>query len=152
MSITKNVLPYCILQWKKMRMILMIFDTENWLWKSNFGSFDTSQLHQFSKFKKSLDYADFEAKICLILYPLLENSTTRTTIKPNVGGNWVTDWLLIKKILSLTNFQSFNIFCSRRNPTQKMLIEYGQESVNSLIFDSISWASPAEPSRLCPWR
>ena len=28
--------------------------------------------------------------------------------------------LLIKKILSLTNFQSFNIFCSRKNPTQKI--------------------------------
>ena len=40
MSITPNVL----LNWyssmkKKIRKILMIFDIENWLWKSNFGTF-----------------------------------------------------------------------------------------------------------------
>ena len=40
MSITKNVL----LNWyssmkKKLRKIRMIFDIENWLWKSNFGTF-----------------------------------------------------------------------------------------------------------------
>ena len=28
----------------------MIFDVENWLWKSNFGIFDTFTLHQFAKF------------------------------------------------------------------------------------------------------
>ena len=32
----------------------MIFDVENWLWKSNFGTFDTSPLHQFSKSNNSL--------------------------------------------------------------------------------------------------
>ena len=32
---------------KKMSKIWIIFDIENWLWKSNF---DTSPLHQFSKF------------------------------------------------------------------------------------------------------
>ena len=35
---------------KRLRKIAVIFDIENWLWKSNFGTFDTSLLHQFSKF------------------------------------------------------------------------------------------------------
>ena len=35
---------------KKMRKILMIFDIENWLWNSNFGTFWHSPLVQFSKF------------------------------------------------------------------------------------------------------
>jgi hypothetical protein len=34
MILSKKVL----LKWKKMRKIRMIFDIENWLWKSNFGT------------------------------------------------------------------------------------------------------------------
>ena len=39
-----------ILQWKKMKKIRIIFEIENWLLKSNFGTFDTFPLTQFSKF------------------------------------------------------------------------------------------------------
>ena len=54
MSITKNVLLcwYCSME-KKKRKIPMIFDIENWLWKSK-ALFDTSPLHQFSKFNNFL--------------------------------------------------------------------------------------------------
>ena len=62
MSITTNVL----LNWyssmkKKFRKIPMIFDIENWLWKSNFGTF-------------------WQPKTFLILYPSFENSTTGNAI------------------------------------------------------------------------
>ena len=33
-----------IFQWKKLRKIWMIFDIENWLWKSNFGTFESLPL------------------------------------------------------------------------------------------------------------
>ena len=41
MSITKNVLLNChsYSQWKKMRKISITFNEENWLWKSNLGTF-----------------------------------------------------------------------------------------------------------------
>ena len=39
---------------KKLRKILMIFKIENWLLKLDFGTFDTSSLHQFSKFNNFL--------------------------------------------------------------------------------------------------
>ena len=51
MSITTNVLlnSYSSMK-KKFRKIPMIFDIENWLWKSNFGTFWHLPLLQFSKF------------------------------------------------------------------------------------------------------
>ena len=39
MPITKNVLLNWYSSMKKKRNIRMIFDIENWLWKSNFGTF-----------------------------------------------------------------------------------------------------------------
>ena len=39
MSLTKNVLLNWYSSMKKKRKIWMIFDIENWLWKSNFGTF-----------------------------------------------------------------------------------------------------------------
>ena len=47
---------------KKMRKIWMIFGIENWLWKSNFGTFDTSPLTQFSKFNNFLRVCWFLGK------------------------------------------------------------------------------------------
>ena len=53
----------------------MIFYIENWLWKSNFGSF--WQLNINPKLKIIFfEYVDSQAKIFLILYPPFENSTT----------------------------------------------------------------------------
>ena len=46
----------------KFKKILMIFYTENWLWKSNFGTFDTSPLHQFSKLNNFLWARWFQGK------------------------------------------------------------------------------------------
>ena len=45
----------------------MIFDIENWLWKSNFGTFWQIPI-------------DSKAKIFLILYPPFENSKTPIAI------------------------------------------------------------------------
>ena len=39
---------------KMFRKIRIIFDIVNWLWKSNFGTFDPSPLTQFSKFNNFL--------------------------------------------------------------------------------------------------
>ena len=55
MSITKNVL----LNWyssmkKKLRKIWMIFDIENWLWKSNFGTFWHLSITSILKFNHFL--------------------------------------------------------------------------------------------------
>ena len=58
---------------KKLRKIQMIFDIENWLWKSNFGTF--WHLPHYTNSQNSIIffwYVDF--------YPLLKNSTTRITI------------------------------------------------------------------------
>ena len=71
---------------KKIRKIRMIFDIENWLWKSNFGTFWQLAINpklktQNSKFNNFLWVCWFLGKnIFLILYPLLENSTTRIAI------------------------------------------------------------------------
>ena len=59
----------------------MIFDLENWLWKSNFLTpphYTNSQNSMIS-----FDYRWFLAKTFLILYPSLENSTTVIAIMPN---------------------------------------------------------------------
>lgn len=59
----------------------MIFDTENRLWKSNKATL--CHLPITPILKNSIiffGYADYEAKIFPILYPPIENSTTRTTI------------------------------------------------------------------------
>ena len=45
---------------RKLRKVSMIFDIENWLWKSNFGTF--SPLYQFSKFKYFLWVCWFSGK------------------------------------------------------------------------------------------
>ena len=82
MSITKNVL----LNWyssmkKKLRKIRTIFDIENWLWKLrgwvilHFLTPPHSPNSENSII--SFEYVDSEAKIFLMLYPSLENSTTR---------------------------------------------------------------------------
>ena len=51
---------------KKLRKIQMIFDIENWLWKSNFGIFWQLAITQISII--SFEYVDSQAKIFLILY------------------------------------------------------------------------------------
>ena len=56
MSMKKKVLIF--FNEKKIRKIPIIFDIENWLWKSNFGLFDSLPL-QFSKFG---NYSWFVAK------------------------------------------------------------------------------------------
>ena len=48
--------------------------------ESNFGNFDTSPLHQFSRFNSFLWVCWFWGKNLSIFVPPLENSTTRTTI------------------------------------------------------------------------
>ena len=56
----------------------MIFDVENWLWKSNFGTFwhlPTSYIDSRDTID-SFEYVDSWAEIFLILYPMLENLTT----------------------------------------------------------------------------
>ena len=57
----------------------MIFDIENWLWKSNFGTFWQLAINPKLKTQNSIisfGYVDSYAKIFLILYPPLKNSTT----------------------------------------------------------------------------
>jgi hypothetical protein len=69
---------------QKKALILRFFELESLrAWQYQEGTtpacckiFDSSQLHQFSKFIN----VDFEAKIFLILYPSLENLTTCITI------------------------------------------------------------------------
>ena len=71
---------------KKMRKIQIIFDIENWLWKSNFGqnfgTFDTSPLTQFSKFNNFLWECWFLGKNISNFVPPAWNSTTRIAIIP----------------------------------------------------------------------
>ena len=65
----------------------MIFDVENWLWKSNVGTYWHLSNSQISII--SFGCVDFKAEIFLILYPFLENSTTRIAI-PDVNENKVS--------------------------------------------------------------
>ena len=61
----------------------MIFDIENWLQKSNFGTFWQLAINPKLKTQNtifSFGYVDFWAKICPILCPPFENSTTRSAI------------------------------------------------------------------------
>ena len=58
----------------------MIFDIENWLWKSNCGTFDTFPLQRFSKFNHFPWICWFLDKNFLTLYPSLENLTTHISI------------------------------------------------------------------------
>ena len=43
-----------MLQWNKIRKLRMISEVENWLWKSNFGTFWHLSFNQFSKFNNFL--------------------------------------------------------------------------------------------------
>ena len=64
---------------KKLRKIPMIFDIENWLWKSNFGTFCHLSITPILKIQKfSFGYVDFRQK-----YSSFENSTTSITITDN---------------------------------------------------------------------
>ena len=65
----------------------MIFDVENWLWKSNVGTFWHLSNSPISII--SLGWVDFKAEIFLILYTFLENSTTRIAI-PDVNEDKVS--------------------------------------------------------------
>ena len=60
MAITNNMLLNSFeFNEKKIRKILIIFDKEKWLWKSNFG---TTPLHQFAKFNNFVWVGWFLAK------------------------------------------------------------------------------------------
>jgi hypothetical protein len=82
MILSKNVL----LNWyssmeKKLRKIRMIFDIENWLWKSNFGIFLQLAINPKLKIQQfPFGMLILRQKILLILYPPFENSTTRIAI------------------------------------------------------------------------
>ena len=69
---------------KKMRKIRIV-DIENWLWKSNFGTFWQFAVNPKLKTQNSIisfEYVDSFAKIFPILYPPLTNLTTCITITP----------------------------------------------------------------------
>ena len=69
---------------KKIRMIRMIFDIEI-DFESQMAPFDTFPHYTNSKNSIiSLGYVDSYAKIFIILYPPLENSTTRNAIGHNL--------------------------------------------------------------------
>ena len=72
----------------------MIFGIENWLWKSNFGTFWQLVTNPNLKII-TFEYADYLAKIFLTLYPPFENSTTRTAIM--LSNNYST--VLDKKVV-----------------------------------------------------
>ena len=88
MSIRKNVLLnwYVFFNEKKMRKMPMIFEIENWLWKSNFGAFWQLAVNP---------------KIFLIMYPPFENSTTRIAILSSVLSQRVTAHLDSDYILTM---------------------------------------------------
>ena len=59
----------------------MIFDLENWLWKSDFGTFWHLPITPFLKIQWfPLTTVDFQPKTFLLLYPSFENSTTDIAI------------------------------------------------------------------------
>ena len=62
----------------------MILNVEDWLWKSNFGTFWHLPVSQFAKF--SFDFSYFLAKNLLVLYPSLENSITSIAIMSKMDG------------------------------------------------------------------
>ena len=77
MSITKKCAAKLIIFNEiKLRKILMIFDIENWVWKSNFGTF--WQLTINPKLNHFPWVYEFLGKN--LLYPLFKNSTTRIAI------------------------------------------------------------------------
>ena len=84
----KNVLLSWYSSMKKMRKILIIFDIEKWLWKSNFGTFDTSPLTQFSKFDNFLWVCWFLGKNLSNFVPPFENSTTCIAILQLISYWW----------------------------------------------------------------
>ena len=83
MTITKNLL----LNWhssmkKKFRKIRMIFDVENWLWKSDLGTFWRPMWTSVKvKSKNYFSFNDFFAKIKPLVDSRPQNSTTEVTLK-----------------------------------------------------------------------
>ena len=63
-----------------MRRIRIIFDLENWLWKTNFGTYWHLPITQFSKFDNFLWVCWFLGKNLSNFDLLFENSTTRIAI------------------------------------------------------------------------
>ena len=92
---------------KKLRKIPMIFDIEIDFKSQILALFDTSPLHQFSKFKHFLWVCWFLGKNSFNFLPPLENSTTRITIVL-VNWCWWTDsesflypWYPVKSFIKL---------------------------------------------------
>ena len=81
----------------------MIFEIENWLWKSNFDTFLTTPHYtNLQNPKISFDKSwFFKQKTFLILYPSLENSTTGIAILPGASEGisyyLIPDWNSLKK-------------------------------------------------------
>ena len=91
MSKRNNVLLNWYFSMKKMIKIPMIFDIENWLWKSNFGTF----WHQFKIMYDKLNLLDLR-----VLELIYVSSGQRPL---NVPMNLLEGWLFsISKIAGLT--------------------------------------------------
>ena len=72
-----------VLQWKKIEKDPDDFDIENWLWKSNFGTFWQLTINPKLKIQSFPLGKYVVGKNFLILYPPFENSTTRIAIALN---------------------------------------------------------------------
>ena len=127
-----------ILQWKKkVRKIPMIFDIENWLWTSNFSTFDTSPLTQFSKFNNFLWVCWFLGTIFQILYTPVEKSTTRILYSsvPSNSIYWMGHLILKFNLLGVwfdPQIQFSNFSCMFLNPTQYFVPTWIQLDMKNL--------------------
>ena len=93
----------------------MIFDIENWLWKSNFGTFWQLAINPKLKTQNSIisfEYVDFSAKNLLILYPPFENSTTRIAIMKNIVKHCeYFFWYVFENTINLLWHCQITYFC-----------------------------------------
>ena len=98
---------YSSMKKKNNKKIWMNFDIENWLWKSQFGTFWNLCYTNLQNSMISFDYSWFLAKTFLILYPYLGNSTTGIAIRYRIS-------LKQKNICQMTAITNCNVLIISR--------------------------------------
>ena len=104
MSITNNVLlNWYYLMEKKLRKLRMIFDIENWLWKSNFGTLWHLPVSPINKIQKFPPAWKLDNPYCHSTEGLYYLSFQRTSLKKDRQWKTIIHQFVSEKIFVLCN-------------------------------------------------